>query len=944
MKNTFFRWLSDVSIKRKIYFIVGIMALLIVAELGALYFAVSTLSSVRAYVQAEGLYSKAQKDAVYHLMKYTSTYDENDYLKFRIFMMVPQGDRQARMELYNKDPDMNRVREGYLRGRNHPDDIKGMVKLFRRFNNLYFVNSAISLWEQADSVSAQLLPLGERLHAEISSGHPNLNRIEELKNLIHPLNENLTILVDNFSYTLGEGSRWLERFIFTLLFFIALSVETTGLILGILLTRGIAKGIDEIVRVSESVAKGDFSVKATVYSKDEIGKLARAFNHMTDQLDKSRQTRMEADKKQMEINVLRQTEKRFRNTIEAVPNALLMINLAGHIRLVNRQAEKLFLYKREELIQMDFKRLLPKKYHDTVPSFWIKMVEEHYDDDLSETFEISLVDKAGREFPAEVGINQIETEGELMLLASMVDVTKRKSAEIELVEAKNKAEKLSMARQEFLSVMSHEMRTPLNAVVGISHLLMDDDLSPEQKENVNILQFSAQNLLALINNILDFSKIEAGKLQLESIDFDLHVLVKRLIDSFWHNANEKQIRLILDYDIQHTGMVKGDPVRLTQVLTNLVHNAIKFTSHGEVRLKVEEISTSESKMIIRFTISDTGVGIENSRLSEIFDSYTQAKPSITRQFGGTGLGLTICKKLVEMMGGKISVKSELNKGSVFKFSLGFAFQLPSEQKVVKPHHERDFDLKGIKVLLVEDNIINQVLAKKFITRWGAIVDTAENGMVAVRKVKGVSYDIVLMDLQMPVIDGYNANRIIREMGFSYDKLPVIALSAYMLEEVKTKVRQAGMNDYLSKPIDPHELYRIIVKNLKRKRRMEDDAAIENADSTGMDLPELLASFDDHVFRNQFLDMLESEFRNFVPDLNQAVNELNSRQVHYLIHRINPSLKRFGDESLSPLLVILKTMMDDNPVNPEIKNVLMEIESACQSLIEVIRELRSPLIN
>jgi PAS domain S-box-containing protein len=919
------------------------MALLIVAELGALYFAVSTLSSVRAYVQAEGLYSKAQKDAVYHLMKYASTYDENDFIKFRIFMMVPQGDRQARMELYNKNPDMDLVRDGYLRGRNHPDDINGMVKLFRRFNNIYFVNKAISLWEQADSVSARLLPLGDKLHAEISSGNPNLNRVEELQNLIHSLNQNLTILVDNFSYTLGEGSRWLEKFIFTLLFFIALSVETTGLILGILLTRGIAKGIDEIVRVSESVAGGDFSVKATVYSKDEIGKLARAFNHMTDQLDRSRKERMEADKKQMEINVLRQTEKRFRNTIEAVPNALLMINLAGRIRLVNRQAEKLFMYKREELIQMDFKKLLPAKFHDTVPSFWIKMVEEHFDDDLSETFEISLVDREGREFPAEVGINQIETEGELMLLASMVDVTKRKSAEIELVEAKNRAEKLSMARQEFLSVMSHEMRTPLNAVVGISHLLMEDELSPEQKENVNILQFSAQNLLALINNILDFSKIEAGKLQLESIEFDLYVLVKRIIDSFWHNASEKQINLFLDYDIRHTGMIKGDPVRLTQVLTNLVHNAIKFTSHGEVRLKVEAISSTDSKIIIRFTITDTGSGIENSRLTEIFDSYTQAKPSITRQFGGTGLGLTICKKLVEMMGGKISVKSELNKGSVFKFSLGFAFQSPSEQKVVKPHHEKDFDLKGVKVLLVEDNIINQVLAKKFITRWGAVVDTAENGMIAVRKVRGVNYDIVLMDLQMPVIDGYNANRIIREMGYTYDKLPVIALSAYMLEEVKSKIRQAGMNDYLSKPIDPHELYRIIVKNLKRKRRMEDDAPNDETGSSGMDLPELLASFDDPVFRNQFLDMLETEFRTFIPELNLAVKELNSRQVHYLIHRIHPSLKRFRDETLSPLLVILKMMMDDNPLNPELRSVLPEIDAACQDIIDIIRELRSSYI-
>jgi len=276
--------LKDISITRKLYFIVGAMAVLIAVELFALWFSIHTLSSVRAFVGAEGLWSKAQKDATYQLQKYYTTRDEEDYKAFQKFMEVPLGDHITRLELLKENPDMGIARQGFLKGRIHPDDIDGMIKLVRRFHEIYYIKKAIAAWTKGDSLIALLTPISETLHTEITSAAPSKEKLDKAIGGIDPLNQRLTEMEDEFSYTLGEGSRWLENLILRLLFLIALTVEITGLVLTISVSRGIAKGLNEINRVSKKIAKGDLEERATVFSKDEIGQVATAINQMTEQL------------------------------------------------------------------------------------------------------------------------------------------------------------------------------------------------------------------------------------------------------------------------------------------------------------------------------------------------------------------------------------------------------------------------------------------------------------------------------------------------------------------------------------------------------------------------------------------------------------------------------------------------------------------------------------
>jgi two-component system, sensor histidine kinase len=278
---------KDIPIASKLYFTVGIMALLIAIELLTLWFAITTLSSVRAFVAGEGLWSKAQKDASYHLRKYGRTHNEQEYLKFQEFIKVPLGDHKTLVELGKPNPDMAIARQGFIEGRNHRNDVDGMIKLFTRFHDIYYIKKAIEIWSQADMQIPPLIKLAEALHAEISADVNTQRRIDELLNQVDEINEKLTVLEDNFSYTLGEGSRWLENLVLTLLFLVVLTVEVTGLLLTISVSRGIQKGLDEILNASQNIAKGNLSARARAYSKDEIGQLANSFNKMAEELGES---------------------------------------------------------------------------------------------------------------------------------------------------------------------------------------------------------------------------------------------------------------------------------------------------------------------------------------------------------------------------------------------------------------------------------------------------------------------------------------------------------------------------------------------------------------------------------------------------------------------------------------------------------------------------------
>ena len=937
-KFNIIRWFKNIPIARKLYFTVGIMALLIAIELLTLRFAINTLSALRAYVQGEGLWSKAQKDAVYQLMKYGRTKKFDDYLKFQSYMRVPLGDHKARVELQKQNPDLEIIRKGFLEGRNHPSDISGMIKLFRHFHSNYYISKAISIWNEADSISSELTQIAKELHQEIGALHTSQEKIELLLNRIDPVNQKLTVLEDSFSYTLGEGSRWLENLILKILFIVALTVELTGLLLTIVVSKGLSKGLGEIISASKAVAKGDFTHKAKVLSNDEIGVLARAFNQMTSELENSIRAKELAEKKQIEFQIISKAEKKFRMVLEAAPAALIMLNREGVILMVNRHTEKLTDFRREELIGRNFSILFPEGVqvmHSEVEKF----LEQPSTSGKNQTeIEFFGILKGGERFPAELEFNPIETDEGIMVLAGITDLRRRKQIEMQLREAKESAERLSNARQEFLSVMSHEMRTPLNAVVSVTNLLQKEPLTSDQAENVGILKFSAQNLVSLINNILNLSKIESGKLQLEAFDFSHGKLIKNLMDAFRHSAQEKQLKLLCKTDNSIPDALSGDSTRLTQILTNLLHNAIKFTDKGNVELTVNLVQRDSEKVRLRYEISDTGIGIDPDRLPFIFESYSQAKPSIARQYGGTGLGLNISRKIVQLMGGALLVNSHPGSGSVFSVEL--EFRIGKNQKTTEAEDAllHEFNLDGIKILLVEDNAANMILAKKFLMSWGAKVDVAENGLTAINKVNSAKYDIVLMDLQLPIMDGYEACRVIRDLGFPADRLPVIALSAFVLDEVKTKAKSWGLNDFIPKPIDPNELYQKINFYAKKSGKIPSDI-LNSPDEKPLNIEDLMQFFDSG-FRTEYLSVVENDFKDFFIQVTQSARDKNPELLRQLIHKISGSLKRFENEQLSVLLDRLKNALHNSSANKdEIDNLLSEIHSECESIFIYLRELK-----
>jgi signal transduction histidine kinase/CheY-like chemotaxis protein len=391
----------------------------------------------------------------------------------------------------------------------------------------------------------------------------------------------------------------------------------------------------------------------------------------------------------------------------------------------------------------------------------------------------------------------------------------------ELTVQREKAETSSKAKAQFLSAMSHEIRTPMNTVIGMTHLLIQENPRPDQLENLKILKFSGEGLLALINDILDFSKIDAGKIEIEQMDFNLNELISGIVNSQNQRAVEKNIILksVVDRDIPE--MVVGDPMRLAQILNNIIGNAVKFTSKGNVSLDVLLEKVADRSCFVRFTVMDTGIGIPKSEQSNIFDSFTQAGTYITRRFGGTGLGLTITKKLLEMQGSRIHVESEEGKGSKFFFTLEFKksniviYHEPS-MPVARPTFE---SLEGVSILLVEDNEANTIIASKFLKKWDIKLDTAGNGQIAVKKVSENDYDIVLMDLQMPIMDGYEATNIIRHMeGEKYSELPIIALTASAMLDVHDRIIITGMNDFITKPFIPIDLYNKVKRWAKSNKK------------------------------------------------------------------------------------------------------------------------------
>lgn len=402
------------------------------------------------------------------------------------------------------------------------------------------------------------------------------------------------------------------------------------------------------------------------------------------------------------------------------------------------------------------------------------------------------------------------------------DITEKKQNEFALLKAKDEALKAASAKSDFLSNMSHEIRTPMNAIMGITELLMQRLEDPLNIEYLESIKLSADNLLYVINDILDLSKIESGKINFEHTPFSPATQLNEIKKSFEYQAKEKNIELIVEPNKNVPESILGDPFRLNQILINLIGNAIKFTPSGSVTVSVDVKEESENFCTLTYCVQDTGIGISQHKFNAIFESFNQAYTDTSRKFGGTGLGLTITKNLVELQGGKIWLKSEEGKGSSFYFEIKFektnrqSSNIP-EVKIPQPLSSTivNRSLDGARILLVEDNNMNQFLANQILKKWDAIVTFAETGKEALEAVKNNSFDIILMDLQMPEMNGYDATKEIRSgaHGKCKPEIPIIALTADAFEETKMRVLQTGMNDFITKPFKQDELFTKIVKHL-----------------------------------------------------------------------------------------------------------------------------------
>jgi signal transduction histidine kinase/ActR/RegA family two-component response regulator len=417
-------------------------------------------------------------------------------------------------------------------------------------------------------------------------------------------------------------------------------------------------------------------------------------------------------------------------------------------------------------------------------------------------------------------LSEDQREALTTLSHSIISLLENRKQQKLLIAEKQKAEEASKAKADFLSTMSHEIRTPLNGISGIAHLLMEEDPAPHQIEYIKTLKFSASNLMSIVNDILDFSKIEAGKITIEKVSFNLVSLLSEIKNANHLRAQDKQIKLKLRRDDDMPEMVIGDPVRLAQILNNLVSNAIKFTHRGEVTIDVQLESIVGNENLIKFIVKDTGIGIPVEKQGQLFKEFSQVDATITRRFGGTGLGLVISKRLLELQNSSIKVKSEVNVGSEFSFLLNFTKNendLSDETRLKSNPSVENFQaLQGTSILIAEDNQVNILIAKKIMKNWGVVVHHAQNGLEAIALLQRHSIDIILMDLQMPIMDGYEATKKIREIGYTIDVVPIIALTASAMLSEKNQALDAGMNDFITKPFNPAELYDKLKRQLTKK--------------------------------------------------------------------------------------------------------------------------------
>ena len=532
------------------------------------------------------------------------------------------------------------------------------------------------------------------------------------------------------------------------------------------------------------------------------------------------------------------------------------------------------------------------------------------------------------------GINLKHKVGLHGFILDCRDITQRKRDAEELV-------RLQKAKEQFLANISHEIRTPINGIAGMAGLLGQDS-SPEERDTyLNAIKHSAENLKVIINDILDLAAIDSGKLRFENIPFNLHDLLPSLVAMFAYQAKEKKIGL--NYTIQPSlnRILLGDPVRLNQILINLISNAVKFTHTGKIQVKCSAVERHKTGCVVKIQVIDTGVGVPSDKLDKIFESFSQADASVTRKYGGSGLGLTIVKQLVELQHGTIEVRSEEHKGSNFIVRIPYAFEksqgLKKTAEPAAPFSSKK-TLGGMKVLLVEDNDINRLYAKSILHQWNCEVDIAENGLVAIEKIKYNFYDVVLMDVQMPVMDGYEATRAIRIMDSHMRHAPIVALTANATKTDIDKCLSSGMNDYLPKPFTPEDLYRKIAGEMDIKvRKGALIKKIETPAKSSFDLAYLRSISDNNrEFLQEMIDTFVQSIPPVLEEMAQSLKEKNWKKISRLAHQIKPSFSLLGMETLRKTVFYIEENAEKQTNLPDVTRTTLQFIEQCTTVVSDLK--------
>lgn len=529
--------------------------------------------------------------------------------------------------------------------------------------------------------------------------------------------------------------------------------------------------------------------------------------------------------KMAEIALVKSEEK-YRQIIENLQLGLMEVDTEGYIIKTYPKFCQMTGYTSRELEgTKGFEFLLPKESQD----FMLKQIESRKQGDSS-VYELQIKKKNGELLWVMISAAPFYDQSNTQIgsLGIHLDISDRKLMEQELLQAKEIAEQSVKSKELFMANMSHEIRTPMNAIIGVTELLSKTALDGQQSEYLEIVNSSASSLIMIINDILDFSKIESGMLELEKVPFDLTELAAKACGTLELSATNKGIALNMVVAPGINSLVLSDPVRVNQILLNLLSNAVKFTHQGHVTLRINIINETMTDYTLSFNVIDTGIGIAKENLSRVLESFVQAEESTTRQYGGTGLGLPITKKLINMLGGELQLKSEIGEGSQFSFVL----MLPktAQQDLGKTDYQKIGNrLEGCKVLLVEDHEINMFMATTILEEWNCVVDTAYNGVQAIEKAKSNNYDIILMDVRMPEMDGLQATSYIRnELKIS---VPIIALTANAIKGDNDACFQVGMNDYITKPFKQEELYNVILRHKTTANSSDSENSTETQRNT-----------------------------------------------------------------------------------------------------------------